>query len=61
MVAEAHDGDGAPALTAARFVVGVEGGKTARLDTAEGKSLVFTCQAGAQTMSVDTVDPVAVD
>jgi hypothetical protein len=61
MVAEAHYGDAVPALTAARFEVGIEAGKTARLDTAQGKSLVFTCQAGSQTMSVKAADQVAVN
>jgi hypothetical protein len=61
MVAEAHHGDEVPALTAARFQVAIEAGKSARLDTAEGKALEFTCQAGAQTMSVKAADQVAVN
>jgi len=59
MVAEAMNGDEEPSDTAARFEVKIDAGKTARFDTAEGKSLEFACTADAQAMSVKAVDKVA--
>lgn len=60
MVVEAHNGDAVPGPTAVRLEVGIDSGKRARLDTAEGKSLEFKCQAGAQSMSIEALDQVAV-
>jgi hypothetical protein len=60
MVAEAFNGDDVPSETAARFEVAIDAGKTARLDTAEGKSLEFACMADAQAMSVKALEQVAV-
>ena len=59
MVAEAFNGDQVPSATAARFEVAIDAGKTARLDTAEGKSLEFACTADAQAMSVKALEQVA--
>ena len=59
MVTEAMNGDEEPSDTAARFEVKIDAGKTARFDTAEGKSLEFACTADAQAMSVKAVDKVA--
>ena len=53
-----HD-DEVNGLTAARMTVVVEVGKTAHLDTAEGKSLEFKCQAGAQAMSIEVLNRAA--
>ena len=58
MLAEvAHDDEVSP--TAARMTIAVEVGKTAHLDTAEGKSLEFKCQAGAQAMSIEVLQQAA--
>ena len=47
-----HD-DEVNGLKATRMTVPVDAGKSAHLDTAEGKSLDFKCQAGAHVMSVE--------
>jgi hypothetical protein len=47
-----HD-DEVNGLTATRMTVAVEADKAANLDTAEGKSLEFKCQPGAQMMSIE--------
>ena len=59
MLAEVVQDDEVNGLTAARMTVAVEVGKVAHFDTAEGKSLEFKCQAGAQVMSVNVLDRVA--
>jgi hypothetical protein len=51
----AHD-DEVNGLTATRITVAVESGKAAHLDTAEGKSVEFKCQAGAHVMSIEALD-----
>lgn len=52
--------DGAiPATAASRVNVAVAPGKTARIDTAEGKSLEFRCTAGAKVMTVKPLEQVA--
>lgn len=58
MLAEVVNGD-IRGLTAARMTVAVEADKTAHLDTAEGKSLEFNCQAGAQTMRIEVLNRTA--
>ena len=57
---EASEGDEIPALTTARFKAAIGGGKTARLDTAEGKSLEYACATDAHVMSVTRMNQVAV-
>jgi len=57
---EASEGDEIPALTTARFKAAIGGGKTARLDTAEGKSLEYACATNARAMRVRELDRVAV-
>ena len=52
MLAEIVHGDEV-GLTATRMTVAVEADKAVHLDTAEGKSLEFKCQAGAQVMSIN--------
>lgn len=52
MIAELPYGNEASLLTAARFVVAIQPDESGRLDTAEGKSLEFTCNANAQAMSI---------
>jgi hypothetical protein len=47
-----HD-DEVNGLKATRMTVPVDAGKSAHLDTAEGKSLDFKCQAGAHVMSIE--------
>ena len=44
---------------ASRVQVAVDAGRTARLDTAEGRSLRFACKAGARAMTASAVDRVA--
>lgn len=57
---EASDGDEIPTLAAARFKAAIDGGKTARLDTPEGKSLEYACTTDAHAMSVMQMNQVAV-
>jgi hypothetical protein len=52
-LAEIGQDDEVNGLTATRMTIAVESGKAAHLDTAEGKSLEFKCQAGAHAMSVE--------
>ena len=52
MVAEAFDGEDVPLSTTVRFEVAIGDGERARMDTAEGKSLEFACQARAQELVV---------
>ena len=52
MLAEVADDGEVNGLTATRVTIAVEAGKAAHLDTAEGKSLEFMCQAGAHVMSI---------
>jgi len=54
--AESHE---IPALATARFKAEIDGGKSAHLDTTEGKSLEYVCAADAQAMSVRQVNQVA--
>jgi hypothetical protein len=54
--AESHE---IPALATARFKAEIDGGKSAHVDTAEGKSLEYVCAADAQAMSVRQVNQVA--
>ncbi len=42
-----------------RFEAVIEGGKTARFDTAEGNSLEYTCPIGAHVMTVRALNQVA--
>jgi len=56
---EVAEGDAIPALKTARFKAATDGGKSANLDTAEGKSLEYACATGAQAMSVREVNQVA--
>jgi hypothetical protein len=53
MLAEVVYGDEENGLTVTRMTVAVEADKAVHLDTAEGKSLEFNCQAGAQVMSIN--------
>lgn len=59
MLAEFVHGDEVNGPTVARISVAVEVGKTAHLDTAEGKSLEFKCKAGAQAMSIEALNRAA--
>ena len=57
---ELVEGDVIPTLTTARVKAVIDGGKSAHVDTAEGKSLEYACGTDAQAMSVREVNPVAV-
>jgi len=57
---EAAEGDEIPTLTTARFHAAIDGGKSAQLDTAEGKSLEYVCARDAQAIRVREVNQVAV-
>ena len=57
---EVAEGDEIPALATARFHAAIGGGKSAHLDTAEGKSLEYACATDAQAMSVRELNQVAV-
>jgi hypothetical protein len=60
IVADQMKGDAVPTDTPVRFQLAIEGGKNARLDTAEGKSLRFACAAQTETMLVNEIDQVAI-
>ena len=51
--------DVVPASAGTRFNVAIEGGKRARIDTAEGKSVEFTCAPGATMVNLHKLDTVA--
>lgn len=59
MIADKANEDGEGSSVGARINTGIEAGKTARIETAEGKSLEFACAAGARSMQVRTLDVVA--
>ena len=52
VVADQMKGDDVPTDTPVRFNLAIEGGKDARLDTAEGTSLRFACAAHADAVLV---------
>lgn len=56
---EAPGGNEVPGLETVRFEAVIEGGKTARFDTAEGNSLEYACPMGAQMMTVRGLNQVA--
>ena len=59
VMAEIVAGDEVPASAGTRFNVSIEGGKHARIDTAEGKSVEFTCAPGATMVNLRKLDAVA--
>ena len=59
MVGEKADENGDHASVGARLKVSIDSGKSAVIETAEGKSLEFSCASGASSMSVRTLDVVA--
>ena len=59
MVGEKANEAGDNSSIGARIKVAIDAGKTARVETAEGKSLEFACASGASAMSVRTLGVVA--
>jgi hypothetical protein len=59
MLAEVVHGDEVRRQTAARMTLAVDVGKTAHIDTADGKSLEFKCQAGARAMNIEVSNRAA--
>ncbi len=59
MIGEKANDEGDNSSVGARVNVAVEAGKSARVETAEGKSLEFACASGASAMSVRALDVVA--
>ena len=53
------EGDEVPTSTPTRIVHAIAPNNTARVDTTEGKSLEFSCKAGAMAMTVRTLSDVA--
>jgi len=53
VIAEQPDMDGMAGHTASRVKVTVQPGTPARVETAEGKALVFICEPGANSMKVE--------
>lgn len=53
VIAEQPDMDGMAGHTASRMKVVVQPGTPARVETAEGKALVFNCAPDAKTMKVE--------
>jgi hypothetical protein len=58
-LAEAPNPDRVPHFIATRYEAAIGAGNKTQFNTAEGKSLDFACQAGAQVMSVTGLDQVA--
>jgi hypothetical protein len=56
-----RDESNAPPAEIMRLRLAVDQGKSARVDTTEGKLLEFDCQLNAQTMSVAVHDQIAAD
>jgi hypothetical protein len=59
VVGEKANEEGDHGSVGARVRMAIEQGKSARIETAEGKSLEFACARDAQSMSVRTLDLVA--
>ena len=59
VLAEIVADDALPTSAGTRFNVSVDGGKHARIDTAEGKSVEFTCAPGATMVNLRKLDAVA--
>jgi hypothetical protein len=56
MVADAYNGAEVPNTSTVRFEAAIDSGRTARMDTAEGKSLEFACLPLAREMNVKAGD-----
>ncbi len=59
MIGDKANDEGDNSSVGARINVAVEAGKSARVETAEGKSLEFACAGGASAMNVRALDVVA--
>jgi hypothetical protein len=59
MVGDAFNGGDVPDFTTVRFAAAIEPAQSATFDTAQGKSLELTCEAGAEGMSVKTPPQIA--
>jgi hypothetical protein len=59
VVADQMKSDVIPTDTPVRFNIAIDGGKTARLDTAEGRSLRFACAPQTDAMLVSEIEEVA--
>lgn len=54
-----HEGGESAPFSTSRLQVSVDAGKSAKFDTAEGKSLLFTCRPSAQAMTAAAIDRLA--
>lgn len=52
-------GDDVAPVSTSRLQVSVDAGKSAKFDSAEGRTLVFTCKPSAQAMTAVTIDRLA--
>lgn len=52
-------GDDAALVSTSRLQVSVDAGKSAKFDSAEGRTLVFTCKPSAQAMTAVAIDRLA--
>lgn len=59
VVADQMKGDVVPTDTPVRFHLAIEAGKSAHLDTAEGKSLRFACAPQTEAVLVNEIKQVA--
>jgi len=59
LLADAGEADLPSVKSASRVSVSVAPGKSARIDTTSGKTLLFGCQTGASGMTVHAADQVA--
>jgi hypothetical protein len=59
MIADGPTNGDASGEPAARVQVSIDAGKTARVDSAEGKTLEFVCRQDAQGMTASSVDRTA--
>lgn len=57
---EASEDDELTPLSTARIKAEIDGGKTVRIDTAEGKALAYACAKNAQVKSVLQLNQVAI-
>lgn len=54
-----NEGGGDAPFSTSRLQVSVDAGKSAKFDSAEGKTLLFTCKPSAQAMTAVTIDRLA--
>lgn len=59
-IADGADGASAEAFSATRFEAAIPDGQATQYQSSEGQGLEFACQANAKTMSIKSVEQIAV-